>query len=233
LARAVRYLAGEAGISQFVDVGSGLPTESNTHQIARAVRPDARVVYADNDPVVLSHGRALLGSSPDVAVIDADLRQPAAITGHPELKELVDFSRPVALLLVAVLHFIRDEEDPYAIVAALRQVMAPGSFLVISHANLNSVSTDEYARGVAIYDNASAPVVPRWPEEILPFFDGMDLVAPGLVSVGDWRGEGAPGRALMCGGVARQRLTAGPASPPGRRASFQRGSGTEGAGGER
>ncbi len=150
LARAVRYVAGE-GIGQFVDVGSGLPAESNTHQIARAVRPDARVVYADNDPVVVSHGRALLGSSPDVAVIDADLRQPAAITGNPELLGLVDFSRPVALLLVAVLHFIQDDEDPYTIVAALRQVMAPGSFLVISHANLDSVSAGEYARGVAVY----------------------------------------------------------------------------------
>ncbi len=129
----MRYLAGEAGIAQFVDIGSELPTAANTHQIAQAIRPEARVVYADNDPLVVAHGKALLESTPDVTVIDADLRQPGAIVADPSLAKLVDFAEPVAFLLVAVLHFIQDDEDPYSILGVLRSVMVPGSFLVISH----------------------------------------------------------------------------------------------------
>lgn len=217
LRRAVRYLAGQEGIAQFVDVGSGLPTASNTHEIAQAVRPDARVVYVDNDPVVVAHGRALLGSSPNVAVIAADLREPGAIAGNPVLRELVDFSEPAAFLLVAVLHFIQGHEDPYAIVGTLRSVMAPGSFLVISHVTQDGVSNEEYAAGVSVYEKASAPVVPRCYEEVLEFFDGMDLVDPGLVSICDWRTKWQPMRQLIYGGVACQRLIASSKSPPGRR----------------
>ncbi len=127
LRRAVRYLAGQAGIGQFIDIGSGLPTAENTHQIAQEIRLGARVVYADNDPVVVAHGRVLLASSPDVAVIEADLRRPATITANPALPDLVDPAEPVAFLLVAVLHFIQDSEDPYGIVNVLGSVMAPGS----------------------------------------------------------------------------------------------------------
>lgn len=112
------------------------------------------------------------------------------------LGELVDFSKPVAFLLVAVLHFIKDEEEPYAIVGALRSVMRPGSFLVISHATMDSVSDEEYAAGVSVYEKASCPVVPRSYEEILAFFDGMDLVDPGLVSIGDWRTKRQPAASL-------------------------------------
>lgn len=204
LRRAVRYLAAEAGIGQFVDIGSGLPTACNTHQIAQAARPGARVVYADNDPVVVAHGQVLLAESPDVAVIEADLRQPGDLVGHPLLRELVDLSEPTAFLLVAVLHFIQDDEDPYGIAGYLRSVMAPGSFLVISHATHDSVSREEYADGVSVYDKASAPVVPRRYDQVLKFFDGMDLVDPGLVGIGRWRAEGQPVRQLAYGGVARK-----------------------------
>jgi hypothetical protein len=214
LRRAVRYLAVRQGIGQFVDIGSGLPTASNTHQIAQEIRPAAKVVYVDNDPMVVSHGRALLEPFPGVAVVDGDLRQPAAIIGDPALKELVDLSRPVAFLLVAVLHFITDSEDPYGIVAVLRQVMAPGSFLVISHATHDEASGEEYAAGVSVYQNASAPVVPRRHEQVRQFFDGMDLVAPGLVSISRWRASGQRwSRPLVYGGVGCHGLTADPERP--------------------
>jgi len=206
LRRAVQYLTGR-GIGQFVDVGSGLPTASNTHQIAQAMRPDARVVYVDNDPVVVGHGRALLERSPNVAVIDADLRRPDAIIGDSLLAKLVDFSQPVALLLVAVLHFIKDDEDPYRIVNELRSVLAPGSFLVISHATQDDVSGEEYAAGVSVYEKASAPVVPRRYDEVLKFFGGMDPVEPGLVNVCHWRTITRPVRKLIYGGVGCQPLT--------------------------
>lgn len=201
LRRAVEYLASEAGIRQFVDIGSGLPTASNTHQIAQAVRPDARVVYVDHDPIVVAHSRVLLGSSPNVAVVSADLRDPGAITGDPALRELVDLSKPTAFLLVAVLHFIGDDEDPYRIVGMLRSVMAPGSSLVISHVTGDGVSPDEYKGGVSVYEKASAPVVPRSYHEVLRFFDGMDLVDPGLVNISQWRTERGPTRRLIYGGV--------------------------------
>lgn len=214
LRRAVRFLAGEAGICQFVDIGSGLPTVENTHQIAQAVRPGARVVYVDNDPIVVAHGRALLGKSPDVAVVEADLRQPGAIIGDPALRELVDLSEPTAFLLVAVLHFIPDGEDPHGIVGMLRSVMAPGSFLVTSHVTQDSVSPGEYAAGVSVYEKASAPVVPRRYDEVLKFFDGMDLADPGLVNISQWRTRQPPMRQLIYGGVARAAKRAnGPAAP--------------------
>ncbi len=211
LRRAVRYLADQEGIGQFIDIGSGLPTASNTHEIAQAARPGARVVYADNDPVVVAHGQALLGSSPDVAVIYADLRRPGVIVGSPLLGKLVDFAEPVAFLLVTVLHFIHDGEDPYGIVGVLRSVMAPGSFLVISHVTQDGVSDQEYEGGVSVYEKASAPVIPRRYSQVAKFFDGMDLIDPGLVNVSQWRTDSQPTRPLIYGGAARKRL-----SPPRR-----------------
>jgi hypothetical protein len=213
LRRAVRYLAGEAGIGQYIDIGSGLPTDDNTHEIAQAIRTDARVAYVDNDPLVVVHGRALLESSPDVAVIDADLRAPGVITGSRVLEKLVDFSEPVAVLLVAVLHFIRDDEDPYGIVNILKSAMAPGSYLVISHVTQDGVSREENQGGMAVYQKASAPVVPRRYDEVLRFFDGMELTAPGLVSISQWRSDQPPPmRQLIYGGVARKPAPA--AAPP-------------------
>ncbi len=215
LRRAVRYLAGEAGIRQFIDIGSGLPTAENTHEVAQGVRPDARVVYADYDPVVVAHARALLESSPGVAVIDADLRRPGLITGSPPLTGLVDFSEPVAVLLVAVLHFIADGEDPYGIVSALKSVMAPGSYLVISHVTQDGVSREENEGGQSVYDKASAPVFPRRYDEVLRFFCGTELIDPGLVSISQWRSRGNM-RQLIYGGVGRK-----PAPPQQARAGRQ------------
>lgn len=200
LRRAVRFLAGEAGIGQFVDIGSGLPAAENTHEIAQAIRPDSRVAYVDYDPVVVTHARALLESSPGVAVIDADLRRPGLITGSPPLTDLVDFSEPVAILLAAVLHFIRDDDDPYGIVGTLKSAMAPGSYLVISHVTQDGVSREENEGGQLVYQKASAPVVPRRHDEVLRFFDGMELIDPGLVSISQWRSRGQM-RQLIYGGI--------------------------------
>ena len=180
-----------------------MPTADNTHEIAQAARPDARVAYVDYDPVVVAHGRALLGSSPGVAVIEADLRRPGVIVGSQPLADLVDFSAPVAILLAAVLHFIPDNDDPYGIVGVLKSIMARGSYLVISHATGDSVSREETLGGMSIYDKSSAPVVPRSYGDVLKFFDRMDLVDPGLVNISEWRSS-RPMRALMYGGVARK-----------------------------
>jgi hypothetical protein len=208
LRRAVRYLATDSGIGQFIDIGSGLPTTSNTHEVAQAIRPDARVAYVDYDPVVAAHGRALLGSSPGVAVIEADLRRPGVIMGSQPLTDLVDFSAPVAILLTAVLHFIPDNDDPYGIVDVLKSVMVAGSYLVVSHATQDSVSREEALGGMSIYDKSSAPVVPRSYGGVLKFFDRMDLVDPGLVSISEWRSSQRHSsrsvRGLMYGGVARK-----------------------------
>ena len=140
LGRAVRYLAEEEGIDQFLDIGSGLPTKDNVHQVAQRANPQARVVYVDNDPLVLVHARAMLTSSPEgrTAYLDADLREPRAILDDPELTGVLDFSQPVGLLLVAVLHFIRDDDNPREILATLIDALAPGSFVVASHATYSS-----------------------------------------------------------------------------------------------
>lgn len=207
LRSAVRYLASQEGIGQLIDIGSGLPTADNTHEIAQAARPGTRVVYADNDPVVVTHGQALLGSSANVAVINADLRRPGALVGSSLLGQLIDFTEPVAVLLVAVLHFIQDCEDPYGIVGVLRSVMAPGSFLVISHVTQDGVSSEEYAGGVSVYEKASARVIPRRYDQVLKFFGGMQIIEPGLVSVRSWRAEPVrhdTGRTLLYAGVGRK-----------------------------
>lgn len=182
LHRTVRYLTTQ-GVRQFVDIGAGLPTLTNTHDIAQDRVPEARVVYVDNDPLVLAHGRAMLATNDTTTVITADLRDPDAIIGHPELKELIDWSRPVAVLLVAILHFIPDGDGPYGAVAKLRSVMAPGSYLVLSHGE-RSPQTEDAAK---VYDQANAPGVPRTREEIERFFAGLQLVDPGLVPVPRWR----------------------------------------------
>ena len=145
LRRAVRYLAAEAGIAQFLDIGTGLPTQGNVHQVAQQVNPDARVVYVDNDPMVLAHSRALKTGG-NTAVIEADLRNPVSILDHPRTRALIDFSQPLAVLLVAVLHFIGGSDDPYAIVGSIRDALPPGSYLVISHATAESSSGDSPAR---------------------------------------------------------------------------------------
>lgn len=206
LRRAVRTLAG-AGIAQFVDIGSGIPTQGNVHEVAQSVDPDARVVYVDNDDVAVAHSRSILAGNERATVIQADMREPAAILADPGLKSLIDPAEPVAFLLVAALHLIKPEEDPAGIVAALRDAAAPGSHLVISH------FTDEAQPGKTaaigkLYDRATSPAVPRSHAEILRFFDGWDMLDPGLVYVPLWRpdeGETVadPERFLVFGGVGR------------------------------
>jgi SAM-dependent methyltransferase len=186
LQRAVADLA-EAGIDQFVDVGAGLPTQGNVHEIVQRVNPAARVAYIDNDPIVLSHGRALLADDKTTRVFTADMREPQAILTAPGLAELIDFARPVAVLFVAVLHFVRDDEDPYGIVGAFRDAMAPGSYLVLSHVATDGLSAELLARNEDVYERSTSPSRPRSRDEIARFFDGLDLLEPGLVRPGLWR----------------------------------------------
>jgi trans-aconitate methyltransferase len=191
LQRAVRYLAGEVGIRQFLDIGTGLPTQGNVHEIAQSVAPDARVVYVDNDPIVLTHSRALLDAE-STTVVQADLREPDAILEHPDVHKLIDFEQPMALLLVAVLHFIQDQDDPVGIVTRLRDAMAPGSYLAISHGTTDMENArEEIAAGVVrAYQRSTSPVVLRSRAEIERFLDGFDLVEPGLAQIHQWRPDG-------------------------------------------
>ena len=212
LQRAVRFLAGK-GITQFLDLGSGLPTNHNVHEVAQLVRPDARVVYADTDPVVISHAQALLSGSRTAAVL-ADLRRPDEIIEAPEVRRLIDFGQPVAVLAVSVLHILPDETGPAEAMARFRAVMAPGSYLVISHADVSpdhvvgKKRLSETAREVA--DTTRATAVPgRTRDEIAGFFGDMTLVEPGLTDIWAWRPEGGvvvtPSDFMrIIGGVARK-----------------------------
>ena len=188
LVRAVRYLAAEAGIRQFLDIGSGLPTRQNVHEVARAAAPDSRVVYADHDPLAVVHGRALLAVDRNTQYLHGDLREPEKILDDPQVRALIDFDEPVAVLVVAILHFIGDQDDPIGILRRLRERMAPGSYLVISHI-LDDPRPHEIGR---ILQAAGAPAwYPRTPEQILPFFEGFDLIGPGLALLPRWQPPGA------------------------------------------
>jgi hypothetical protein len=187
LGRAVRFLAGQAGIRQFLDIGSGIPTQDNVHQVAQAATAGARVVYADADDVAVAHSRLILDGNADAAVIQADARDPGRILADPETQLLLDFSQPVAVLLVAMLHFIPDADGPGQIVASLRDALPAGSYLVISHAcsdprpDLLSAFETVYKAKVAARGRA------RTRAEITRFFDGFTLVDPGLVWLPQWR----------------------------------------------
>jgi hypothetical protein len=186
LGRAVQYLAGEAGIDQFLDIGTGIPAADNTHEVAQRVNPAARVVYVDNDPIVLAHARALLTSHPHgvTAYLDADLRDPASILADPALTSTLDLSRPVALMLVAVMHFIPDQDQPYKLLARLTDALPTGSYLVLSHATGDFVATGTVDQGRAIL---GPQFQFRTREQVARFFDGHELVPPGIVPVPDWR----------------------------------------------
>ena len=186
LGRAVRYLAAEAGIGQFLDIGSGIPTMGNVHEIAQQAAPGSRVVYVDNDPVAVLHSRAILARNDHATAIQADLRQPRQILDHPELRDLLDLSRPVALLLVAVLHFLPDGDGPAGLVAELRDALAPGSRIVISHGTTDAQPA-HVAEAMRQYAQTTAPFRPRSHAGILAFFDGFTLIPPDLVPVPRWR----------------------------------------------
>jgi len=193
LGRAVRHLAGEAGIRQFLDIGTGIPTAGNTHEVAQAVAPDARVVYVDNDPIVLAHARALMTShvAGETAFLPADLRQPEAILGDPTLTATLDLGRPVVVMLVAILMFLPDAEDPYGIVSRLLAALPSGSYLAISHPTAE-FDPQAMAGAVAASKRSGIALVPRGRAEVEAFFDGLDLVEPGVVPVGAWRPDGRP-----------------------------------------
>ena len=211
LGRAVRYLVAEAGIRQFLDVGTGLPTTNNVHEVAQAADPSVRVVYADNDPLVLAHARALLTSSPEgrTAYIQADLRDPAAILSSPVVREVLDFSQPIALMTVAVLHFVLDEFEPAAILRTLLDELPSGSYLAASHV------TGEHLPGQAAattrtYRSSGVPLQTRDSDEFARLaFDGLELVPPGVVLVSEWRPDDTGPRPAAAevncyGGVARK-----------------------------
>ncbi|WP_308211658.1 SAM-dependent methyltransferase [Actinoallomurus soli] len=187
IGRAVRYMA-EQGIDQFLDIGTGLPTQQNVHQIAHAVNPGARVVYVDYDEQVVAHGRALLADSDQTEMIRADLRRPGEILDHVRGKRLLDLDRPVGLLTIATLHFIPDEDDPQGIMTKLREALAPGSHLALTHASADGVP-DVVAKVVEVYRRTSAPGTPRTREQVTDLFGEFALVDPGLVWAPLWRPE--------------------------------------------
>ena len=210
IGRVVRYLAGDAGIRQFIDLGGGLPTQTNVHEMAQAAAPGVRVVYVDNDPVVWSHGQALLAHGEQVAMVRADLREPAAVLRHPEVRALIDLDQPVALMCAAVLHFVPDTDEPHRIIAEYRDQVAPGSYLAISHGTTGDTEDDHQVVGgvTRVYRQASAQLHVRTLAEIQRFFDGFEMVEPGQVWINEWRPDpGVPAagqpRSLR-GGVGRK-----------------------------
>jgi S-adenosyl methyltransferase len=188
LVRAVRYLAQEAGVRQFVDIGTGIPTSPNLHEAAQGVAPESRVVYVDNDPIVLVHARALLTSSREgrTSYIDADLRDPETILTAPQLHRTLDLSRPVALTLIAIMHFIVDEDDPYGIVRRLMNALPSGSYLALSQAT-GDFTSDRLGKVREAYQRARIPIRIRSRAEIERFFDGLELIEPGVQLVNHWR----------------------------------------------
>jgi S-adenosyl methyltransferase len=194
LARVTRYLAAEAGITQFIDIGSGLPGPGPVHQIAREAQPGARVVYADHDPVVVAHARALLADSPLVTAVEADLRYPRSLLTMREVRDVIDLTQPVAVLLVAVLHFVPDDADPHGIVRAITARLAPGSYLAVSHGTADHLDPGAARAARAAYDGASAPGVPRSRADIERFLGGLESVPPGITDVTAWRPGPGPGR---------------------------------------
>jgi hypothetical protein len=212
LGRTVRFLAAEQGIRQFLDLGTGIPTASNTHEVAQDIAPGSRIVYVDNDPMVLAHARALLTSSPEgrCAYIDADIREPEKILNTAA--EVLDFTAPVAVVLVAVLHLVPDEDDPHGIVRRLMAAVPAGSYLVISHPASDIQAAAMAAAANRLNELMAQPAKPRSKDAVTAFFDGLDLLEPGVIRCPEWRPdrpEDAAGKSTMWGGVARKPGQAG------------------------
>src|SRR4051794_20046216 len=208
LRRSVRYLAGQ-GISQFLDIGSGIPTVGNVHEAAQRAEPRARVVYVDVDPVAVAHSRAILAGDERTAVVHADLREPETFLGPPTVRAMLGLEQPIAVLMVAVLHFVSDEDDPFGAVARVRDRLAPGSHLVISHASAEG-RPEAAASHRELYSRTPTPMTMRSRDEITQFFDGFDLVDPGLVWLPLWRPDSSgaaaeqPERTTGFAGVGRR-----------------------------
>jgi hypothetical protein len=208
LRRVVSYLAGEAGIRQFLDIGTGLPTMGGVHETAQAISPGSRVVYVDNDPVVLTHATALLNSTPEghCAYVDADLRDTGKIL--QEAARTLDFGEPVAVLLFAILHFIPHSDDPYGVVRSLVEDLEHGSYLALSHVTPGKLTDDEFGQASTVYEGTNAGhLVQRSPEEVGRFFDGLAPVPPGVSDIMLWHPSPEevwkPGRWVFYGGVGR------------------------------
>ena len=209
LGRAVRYLARDAGVRQFLDVGTGIPTAGNVHDVAQEIAPESRVLYVDNDPIVMVHARALMAGTAEgtVAFIQADLREPEAILGDPALARTLDLAQPVGLVLVGVMHHLRDGDDPRRVVATLVDALAPGSYLVLSQTTPD-FDPEAMRALAAASEQGGIPNVPRTLADTEPFFAGLELVEPGLVPLAAWRpdpgAELGPHAVYAYGGVARK-----------------------------
>ncbi|SNY61968.1 SAM-dependent methyltransferase [Paractinoplanes atraurantiacus] len=189
LRRAVTHLAAEAGVRQFLDIGTGLPTADNTHEVAQRVAPSSRVVYVDNDPMVLVHARALLTSTPEgrTHYLEADLRTPEKILADPEVLDVLDLDRPVALMLVAVLHFVRDDAEAREIVRTLVDALPSGSYLALSHATTDFTDAEGRARYLSMIDAGQVDAYPRTAADLALILEGLEVLEPGFVAVSEWR----------------------------------------------
>jgi hypothetical protein len=201
----------EAGVRQFIDLGSGIPTQGNVLEAAQTVCPEARVVYVDSDPVAVAHSTALLADNPGADIVDADIRRPADILSSPQVGKLIDFEQPVAVLMITILHFITPEENPAGIVAAFRDALPEGSWLALTHATNQDRPDTAAAVGQLYRSKATSPVTARSRSEIRDLFDGFDLVEPGLVYVPLWRPDpddhipDNPSEYWVYAGVGRKR----------------------------
>ena len=207
LRRAVRYCV-DQGVRQFLDIGSGIPTVGNVHEVAQQAAPESKVVYVDIDSVAVAHSRAILAGNPRTAVVQADLRTPDRVLGDPDVRALLDLDQPVAVLLVALLHFVADADDPAALVARLTEGLAPGSFLVISHASTEG-QPERAAEHQELYRRTPTPITLRSRDKVTALFGRAELVEPGLVFLPQWRPESPedvedhPERFAGLAGVAR------------------------------
>ena len=207
LARVVRFLAAEAGVRQFLDLGTGLPSADNVHEVAQAAAPDSRIVYVDNDPIVLVHARALLTSSPEgeTHYVDADLRDTKQVLA--QAREMLDFSQPVAVMLLAVLHFVTDEQDPAEIIRSVMEPLAPGSYLALGHHTADIFpELEEFAQYLSRL-NPEYRATLRTRDQVAALFGDLELVPPGLVQISQWRPDSAYDAdlpAALWGGVARK-----------------------------
>jgi hypothetical protein len=206
LGRVTRWLAGQ-GITQFIDIGSGLPAAHPVHEVARQVHPDARVAYVDHDDVVVARARAILADAPGLAAVHADLRSPRDLLTRPDLRRAIDLTRPVAVLLIAVTHFLTDDDQPGEVIAAITARVAPGSYIAISHVTADDITPGAQKAARAACAGASVPVRPRTRAEVARLLGGLEAVPPGITDIRDWdlsRYAARPaGPVLLWGGAAR------------------------------